>query len=68
MIEIDLIETGAPRGERNLWCVRVNRKTVAEKFGRNCPKALADLHADLCAALGATYSGGGALWIVKDKK
>lgn len=68
MIEIELFETGAPRGEQNLWCVRVNRKVVAEKFARNCPKALTDLHADLCTALGAQYSGGGCLWIVKDKK
>ncbi len=66
MIEIELLETGAPRGERNLWCVKVNRKVIAEKFGARCPKSISDLHADLCAALGAKNSGQGDMWIADE--
>jgi len=50
-ITIECQDTGAPRGERNLWYIRVNGVIVFQHYGARCPKVVADLYADLCRAL-----------------
>jgi hypothetical protein len=47
-------DTGAPRGERNMWYVAVNGHIVFQQYGSRCPQSVENLYVNLRHALGIT--------------
>lgn len=50
--EITLFDTGAPRGERNMWVLEVNGHAVMAMYGSRMPKIMRELKCELMAAFG----------------
>jgi len=51
-MRVELHDTGAPRGERNYWQLKINGVVIGKGYGgREAPKKLRELYAALMQTL-----------------